>query len=357
MEPPRDFVIRMIDKMIKKISRIIHEEGFELWGSIPIQKSHTFAALKTWVSEGMHAGMDWMAKEESILKREFPQRLMPDATTLLVLGYSYAPALISNELLNDPSRGIIARYALYDDYHNVLRKKCEHIAEQLKKLCGKCEWKAYVDTGPLLEREWAHCAGLGFVGRNSNIIHHRLGSYIFLAELLLNVELPVMQVASRGSCAQCTNCMRDCPTQAIVRNRCVDARRCISYLTIEERGSIPEWVRPLMKNRIYGCDMCQEVCPWNRIAQPQQKNDFRVREELVAPQLSTLLFFDDDAFRTHFHGSPIKRAKREGFMRNIAVALGNWGSKEAYQLLQKIIGQDPSPLVREHAKWAIRQCK
>ncbi|MBI2411353.1 MAG: tRNA epoxyqueuosine(34) reductase QueG [Candidatus Kerfeldbacteria bacterium] len=338
---------------MEPVEKCIREAGFDLFGVLPVGASTTVDALKTWLGEGMHGTMDWMAREETVEKRSHPGKILPHAQSLITLAFQYTPYEIPAELLHDPSRGIIARYALYDDYHLVIQKKLQQLVEGLQREFGAFEWKAYVDTGPFLEREWAAAAGLGYIGRNSNLIHYQLGSYLFLAELLVSIPLPEFRRPERGSCARCVRCIDQCPTGAIVADKTIDARKCISYITIEHRGAIPEWIRPLMKNRIYGCDICQEVCPWNSGRAAQKKADFVVREDLVAPKLSTLLFFDDAAFRARFARSPIKRAKREGFMRNVAVALGNWKSDEARGLLNSIIEEDPSPLVREHAKWGL----
>lgn len=329
--------------------------GFELVGCLPIGKSTTTESLKQWLTAGMQGTMEWMARPDALAKRADPQLILPSAKSIIVMAYQYTPPMIPLHLLNDPSRGIIARYALYDDYHKVLEGKLAALAEQLRAQAGVVEWKAYVDTGPILEREWAEAAGLGFTGRNANLINYQKGSYLFLCELIVDVELPQMTQRKIGSCGTCHNCSKACPTGAIVDDRTIDARKCISYLTIEHRGSIPEWIRPLMKNRIYGCDICQEVCPWNSKPQAQHKPDFVVREDLVAPPLEVLLFFDDEAYRERFAKSPIKRAKREGFMRNVAIALGNWGTRDAQLLLRDMERRDPSLLVQEHVAWALSQ--
>lgn len=338
----------------ENIMDAVSKQGFELFGIVPIGPSETIPYFTEWLEAGMHGTMQWIERPDSTAKRENPAAILPGAQSIITVAFSYTPAPIPDELLNDPSRGIIARYALYDDYHVVIEKKLKQLAEGLQELYGSFGWKAYVDTGPFLEREWAARAGLGFIGRNSNLIHFKLGSYLFLAELLVDIELPEYTQKSRGSCARCTNCIDKCPTGAIVADKTIDARKCISYITIEHREAIPEWMRPLMKNRIYGCDICQEVCPYNASKAEQQKSDFQVREDLVAPKLADLLFFDDESFRQRFLRSPIRRAKREGFMRNVAVALGNWESDEAHALLNTIIEQDPSPLVRDHARWGLQ---
>lgn len=340
----------------EQLSAIVKSTGFDLFGILPVHASLTMPAFKEWLGEGMHGTMEWMSTERSVMRRGDPREIMPNAQSVITLAFKYTPEEIPDELLNDPSRGIIARYALYDDYHVVIEKKLKQLATELQKVYGAFEWKAYVDTGPFLEREWAQRAGLGFIGRNSNLIHYQLGSYLFLAEILVSIPLPAYTHRQIGSCGTCRNCVDKCPTGAINNDNTIDARKCISYITIEHRGAIPEWIRPLMKNRIYGCDICQEVCPWNRKPSAQQKKDFPVREDLVAPKLETLLFFDDESYRARFKKSPIKRAKREGFMRNIAIALGNWGTPEARAFLLEMQQKDPSPLVQEHVAWALRQC-
>jgi len=339
------------------VAELAAVQGFELYGCLPIGKSTTAESLRRWIAEGMQGTMEWMARPDAIAKRSDPALILPSAKSLIVMAYQYTPPQIPQELLNDPSRGIIARYALYDDYHTVIDRKLTAIAEELVRSAGVQKWKAYVDTGPILEREWAETAGLGFTGRNANVINYQKGSYLFLCEILVDVALPVVQHRKIGSCGTCHNCSAGCPTGAIVADRTIDARKCISYLTIEHRGSIPEWIRPLMKNRIYGCDICQEVCPWNGKPLAQQKSDFVVRADLVAPKLETLLFFDDESFRTRFAKSPIKRAKREGLMRNVSIALGNWGTSDARLLLQDILQKDHSQMVREHAQWALARIR
>lgn len=342
--------------MDTKLAAVFHQSDFDLVGILPIGESRTTETLEKWLADGKHGDMSWMAREDAVAKRADARKILPGAASLVSLAWKYTPPEIPDELLNDPSRGIIARYALYDDYHDVIKKALHRLAAGLQKQVGEFDYKAYVDTGPFLEREWANRAGLGYIGRNSNLIHYEMGSYLFLAELLVTADLPPHKEKVIGRCGSCTNCVDDCPTGAILDNRTIDARKCISYITIEYKGAIPEQLRPLMRNRLYGCDICQEVCPWNRSPSAQQKASFPVREDLVAPPLQDLLFFDDASFRERFRKSPITRAKREGFMRNVAVAAGNWGTPEARQLLREIEKNDESELVREHARWGLRQC-
>ncbi|MFH1426348.1 MAG: tRNA epoxyqueuosine(34) reductase QueG [Candidatus Kerfeldbacteria bacterium] len=337
-------------RTIQNVEQAVRQGGFDVFGVLPIGPSCTVPKLVEWIDAGMHGEMEWMAREDAVGKRADPTEILPNAQSILLLGFQYTPPLIPEELLNDPSRGIIARYALYDDYHDVVKKKLKVLAESLQQEFGEFDWKAYVDTGPFLEREWAERAGLGFVGRNSNLINFNLGSYLFLAEMIVSIDLPKWIGEGRGSCANCRNCIEACPTNAIVADKTIDSNRCISYLTIEHKGVVPKELRPLMRNRIYGCDICQEVCPWNATKKAADKSDFRVHEDRIAPKLETLLFFDEDSFRKRFRKSPILRAKREGFMRNVAIALNNWGAAEAKELLLAIRKKDPSELVRQHAE-------
>jgi epoxyqueuosine reductase len=215
-------------------------------------------------------------------------------------------------------------------------------------------YRAYVDTGPLLERELAGRAGLGFVGKNTNLIHPRLGSWIFLGEVLLDTEIaPGSRPSTGGTCGRCTRCLEACPTAAFPRPYVLDARRCISYLTIEHRGPIPRQLRPALGNRIFGCDICQEVCPWNkRFAQPTAEPAFQPSTDSMAPSLLELMALDEASFRQDFRASPIKRAKRRGLLRNVAVALGNWADPDATPVLSRAL-QDAEPLIRGHAAWAL----
>ncbi|MEJ2210289.1 MAG: tRNA epoxyqueuosine(34) reductase QueG, partial [Anaerolineae bacterium] len=257
-------------------------------------------------------------------------------------------------LRDDASRGVIASYAWGPDYHDLMLPRLEELAAVPGQPAAH---RAYVDTGPLLERALAAAGGLGFIGRNTNLIHPRLGSWLFLGEILMDVDLPPMAVSeseAAGTCGRCTRCLQACPTGAFAAPYVLDARRCISYLTIELKGPIPRELRPLVGNRIFGCDICQEVCPWNRrFARPSDPPPWPAPPpEAMAPPLLELLALDEEAFRRRFAGSPIRRAKRRGLLRNVAVALGNWGHPAAVPGLVRALG-DAEPLVRGHAAWAL----
>jgi epoxyqueuosine reductase len=266
---------------------------------------------------------------------------------------------------DDPARGVIARYARGHDYHDVIKDRLLELHRWIEACEERpVEGRAYVDTGPILEREMAVRAGVGWFGKNTMLIHPKQGSYFFLGLLLLDLDLDADAPFQEDHCGTCRSCLDACPTGALLGRDAsgapvMDAPRCISYLTIEHRGSIPVELRPLMGNRVYGCDICQEVCPWNeRFAQPSDESAYRAREGLDGPSLvdlaERLLSLDEKEFREAFRGSPITRAKRSGLLRNVCVALGNWGDAKATPILGQALA-DRDALVREHATWALEQ--
>jgi epoxyqueuosine reductase len=264
----------------------------------------------------------------------------------------------------DPSRGVVARYARGRDYHEVLKTRLLDLLEWIRGeaahrgLVSEVEGFAYVDTGPILERDLGNRAGLGWFGRNTMLIHPRRGSYFFLGLLLLDLPLPPDSPFEKDHCGSCRDCLSACPTGALLGRDergapVIDSRRCISYLTIELKGPIPRELRPALGNRIFGCDICQEVCPWNqRFALPGEEDAYRPRPDTDGPALLGLMELTEDEFSYRFSGSPIKRAKRRGFLRNVAVALGNWGSRQALPSLIAALS-DEEPLIRGHAAWAV----
>jgi len=260
-----------------------------------------------------------------------------------------------DEKQHDASLGFISRYAWGDDYHNIIHRKLKKLLNFIKSEAGKeVQGRGFVDTAPILEREMAYNAHIGWFGKNTNIINYEIGSWFFLSEILVDIELEYDEMPAKGSCGTCTRCIEACPTGALIAPYTLDARRCISYLTIEFKGSIPVELRPLLRNRIFGCDVCQEVCPWNRKAKPTNEPAFLTRINNIAPELLSLINLNDVEFRAKFKNSPIKRAKRRGFLRNVAVALGNWGNDRAVPALSRAL-QDEEPLIQEHAAWALEQ--
>jgi epoxyqueuosine reductase len=305
-------------------------------------------------------------------KRLNPHAVLPGARSLITLAVSYAqaedqcptPAPVrsigySTSNVQPPVKpvGVVARYARYKDYHDVLGAKLKALAEFVDQIGGpgtRSLW--YVDTGPVLERDLAQRAGLGFIGKHTNLISRRLGNWIFLCEILTTLELEV-DAPERNRCGSCTRCIAACPTGAIKAPFQLDARLCISYLTIELRGPIPIELRPAIGNRIFGCDDCLAVCPWNRFAGEGQMMKAHTRPELAAPDLLQLLSLDDAGFKRAFAGTPILRAKRRGLLRNVCVALGNIGNQSALPALREA-ASSAEPLIAEHAAWAVAEiCK
>ncbi len=318
---------------------------------------------RAWVEQGFHGEMAYLSQADSASKRLCPENLLPGLRSILVVGINYHTTPVARALMDDPSRGAIASYAWGIDYHTVLADKLSRLAASIAVLARQpVAHRAFVDTGPVLERELADRAGLGFLGKNTCLISPGIGSWLFLGELFLSLELPASLLSHRSknaarpsvlSCGRCSRCLQACPTGALVAPHVLDSRRCISYLTIELKGSVPRELRPLLGNRVFGCDVCQGVCPWNRrFARPTSEPGFAPGVDSIAPRLLDLLALDDDAFSRRFHGSPVRRARRRGLLRNAAVALGNWGSADAVPALVQAL-HDAEPLVRGHSAWAL----
>ncbi len=299
-----------------------------------------------WLADGRQAEMAWM--ERAPERRADPRMVLPGCRAVICLAMNYHPG-DSPFRESDPGGYRIARYAWNNDYHDLIEKRLREFADKLATLGG--QHKPYVDTGPVLERDFASDAGLGWNGKSTVQIHRRLGAWFFLAEVLTTLDLPPDEPFG-DHCGKCARCMEACPTRAITAPRRLDARRCISYLTIEHKGAIPEEFREAIGDRIYGCDECLEVCPWNRFAIVSREAAFHAREEAFSMRLRDFLELDDGAFRALFAKSPIKRIKRGRFLRNVCVALGNTGNGEDMPALRKA-AQDADPLVAEHALWAL----
>jgi epoxyqueuosine reductase len=356
--------------MKEKIEQLSRRLGFDLVGVLRLASAGRPTTLEhylAWLRAGHHGQMAYLARPDAVNKRGDMAHILPGIQSAVVVGVNYHTRPLPPGMVEDPSRGIVASYAWGDDYHDLLLPRLRQLAELVARELGQpVAYRAYVDTGPLLERELGARAGLGFVGKNTNLIHPRLGSWLLLGELLLTIPAaqddadkqpssgerpPDSPVA--GSCGRCTRCLDACPTGALVAPYVLDARRCISYLTVELKGPIARDLRPLMGNRIFGCDICQEVCPWNRkFARATAEAGFQPRPDGMAPPLLDLIALDEDGFRRRFRGSPVKRAKRRGLLRNVAVALGNWGHPAAVPALVRAL-QDAEPLIRGHAAWAL----
>ena len=309
------------------------------------------AELKRWLEAGHHGTMAWM--EERAHHRVSAQALWPEAKSAIALGMSYAPASDPLALANEPERARISVYAQGGDYHKTVKKALKALARFIVDAVPS-ELKVFVDTAPVMEKPLAQAAGVGWQGKHTNLVSREHGSWLFLGVILTELELEPDEPAEPGiHCGSCTRCLDACPTHAIGPGHRIDARKCISYLTIEHDGPIPEEYREAMGNRIYGCDDCLAVCPWNRFAEAASANRaFLPRAELAAPSLADLLRLDDAAFREMFAGSPIKRIGRDRMIRNCLVAAGNSGSAALARSVEPHLG-DPDPVVAEAAAWAI----
>jgi epoxyqueuosine reductase len=307
--------------------------------------------LQRWLAEGRQGEMDWIARNAE--KRFEPERVLANVKSIISLAVSYHGENPRSEIRN-PKSGVIARYARYPDYHDLLAPKLKALTAFVNER-GATNTRSlwYVDTGPILERDLAQRAGLGFVGKHTNLISRKLGNWIFLAEILTTLDIEP-DAPEKNRCGTCSRCITACPTHAITAPFQLDARLCISYLTIELKGSIPVELRPLIGNHIYGCDDCLAACPWNKFAREGSLMKSHARADLKSPDLLELLQLDEAAFKQRFSGTPILRTKRRGLLRNVCVALGNVGDQTALPALQKA-SEDPEPLIAEHARWAITQ--
>lgn len=332
---------------------------FDAVGIAPVHASEHAAAYHRWVAAGMHGEMAYLAREDAVAKRTDPALLVPSARSAVVVACNYFPEAEGDSTAADPARAVFARYARNDDYHDLLKQRLIALQEWINAELLPVGGRAYVDTGAVLERELAVRAGLGWFGRNTMLIRPRHGSYFFLGVVLLDVELAYDAPFARDHCGTCRSCVAHCPTGALLGRDetgapVMDARRCISYLTIEHRGPIPPELRPRIGNRVYGCDICQEVCPHNnaRFVQLCSEPAFHPRAGVHGAELIELMGMDQAEFSRRFKDSPVKRTKRRGLLRNVAVALGNWGSPEAAPVLVRAL-DDEEPLVRGHAAWAL----
>ncbi len=337
-----------------QIKRWGTELGFQQVGITDTALSEDEAWLLNWLDKGYHGEMAYMQHHGR--KRSRPQELLPGTLRIISTRLDYWPphAAAADELLQDSARAYVSRYALGRDYHKLVRKRLQELARRIETQVGDFGYRAFTDSAPVLEKALARNAGLGWIGKHTNLIDATGGSWFFLGELFTNLPLPVDPPAS-AHCGTCQVCIDSCPTGAIVAPYQLDARRCISYLTIELRGSIPEQLRPLLGNRIYGCDDCQLACPWNRFARPSGEADFLPRHTLDNATLVELFSWDEAEFLTRTEGTAIRRIGHECWLRNIAVALGNGpGTADTIAALQAR-REHASVLVREHVEWALRQ--
>lgn len=329
------------------------ELGFQQTGISDIDTGQHGQWLQDWLDAQYHGEMDYMQRHASL--RRHPDQLHPGTLRVISVRMDYLPGDTRMvEVLQQPSRAYVSRYALGRDYHKLIRRRLQQLAERIQQHIGPFGYRAFVDSAPVLERAFAEKSGLGWIGKNTMLINKRAGSWFFLGELFTDLPLPIDEPAS-AHCGSCTACLQVCPTQAFVGPQVLDARRCISYLTIELRGSIPLELRPLIGNRVFGCDDCQLCCPWNKFAAPTRETDFSPRHALDRAELLTLFAWTEDEFLRHTEGSPIRRIGHECWLRNLAVALGNAPRDTAIiSALQSRLNH-PSVLVREHVAWALQR--
>lgn len=345
----KDIDLTQVAKHIKKWGR---ELGFQQIGIAGIDLGESEARLLAWLEQGRMGEMDYMTRHGG--KRVRPAELVPGTLRILSARMDYLPEDQGRlrERLEDPATAFISRYALGRDYHKLMRTRLQRLAERITAEVGPCGHRAFVDSAPVLEKALAQNAGLGWIGKHTNLINSRAGSWFFLGELFVDLPLPLDQPET-DHCGRCHACLDACPTGAILAPYQLDARRCISYLTIELKGPIPEPLRPLIGNRIYGCDDCQLVCPWNRFARLTLERDFHPRQSLEATTLIALFAWDETEFQHRTEGSTIRRLGHLRWLRNLAVALGNAPPSPATIAALEARRNHASALVREHVVWAL----
>jgi epoxyqueuosine reductase len=333
-----------------KLEKIRHralELGFDGFGVAPPDVGESGEWFQQWLARHFDGEMQYMKRGEA--KRLDLDLVLPGVKSVICLSTSYFTTPRTLDYLEEPETGDISNYALNLDYHDLIQPRLRQLENCLAEVFPDCQTKSYVDTGPVLEKPLAEKAWLGWIGKHTNLLTEGVGSYYFLSEILVDVALPLSE-AAEDHCGTCTACIDICPTGAIVAPYVLDARKCISYLTIELKGAIPHEYRKALGNRIYGCDDCQIVCPWNSYAVATEEPAFQEREGVKG--LIELMQLDDEGFRSRFRKSPVKRIKRRGLLRNVAVALGNSGQLEAVPVLTQALS-DAEPLIRSHAVWAL----
>ncbi len=345
----------MAASLAERVKEKARELGFSVAGIVGAQPGRSLDAYLQWLAQEYHGQMGYMARPDRVERRQDLNVILPGVRSLVCVGLDYATLAPPPEITDDPARGRISNYAWGVDYHDVMTPRLKELAAWLAAEGGaEVSSRVYVDTGAILEREHAAAAGLGFVGKNTMLIRPRRGSWFFLGELLTTLPLePDPLPAAMPGCGSCRRCLDACPTAAFPQPYVLDARRCISYLTIELKAWIPRELRPLMGNWVYGCDVCQLVCPFNRFARATAEPSFYPASwDAVMPPLPELLALDEETFIARFAHSPIKRIRRERLVRNACVAAGNWGSRDALPALLPLLA-DESALVRGHAAWAV----
>ncbi|MGH7492377.1 MAG: tRNA epoxyqueuosine(34) reductase QueG [bacterium] len=335
--------------LTQKLKAYASALGCDLVGVAPVRAFQELDFFPEWLAAGYAGEMEYLQRQ--LPKRLDPCQILPDAKSVVVIGVNYHSDHPLSTALEDDERGWISRYAWGEDYHHMLAEKLEKLDAFLRnEAAPDYQSKYYADTGPVLDRVFAKYAGLGWFGKNTNLINQRMGSWFFIGELITNLVLEI-DAPPPDRCGTCRRCLDACPTNAFVAPYVLDSKRCISYLSIELRGAIPEELRPDMGHHVFGCDICQDVCPWNRKAPVTKEPAFMPRENMFAPALAELAELDEPAFRARFRRSPLKRAKWRGFMRNVLVAMGNSGQKQYRRIIVRFLGHTDGMLA-ETAAWA-----
>jgi epoxyqueuosine reductase len=334
-------------QLAKKLKSEAYRLGFCLAGITTPDTPESYPKYQQWIEMGLHAEMGYLATERGLARRQDPRRILLECQSILMLAIPYFPP--------NPSGGSVAAYAYGADYHDTLKPLFRQLVAFLEKEAGEAirnRW--YTDTGPVLERDLASRAGLGWIGKNSMLINPQHGSTFFLAEILLGIELPPDPPFIADHCGSCTRCLEACPTACIRPDRTIDSSRCLSYLTIENKGAIPTELRPLLGEWLFGCDVCQQVCPWNRFAAQEGAPAFKARPDFPPDDLANELSLTPEDFNRKFKETPVKRSKRRGYLRNLAVVIGNRAFIGNIPALIRALA-DPEPLIRQHAAWALGQ--
>ncbi|MGZ8189942.1 MAG: tRNA epoxyqueuosine(34) reductase QueG [Methylococcaceae bacterium] len=341
-------------KLALHIKQWGQELGFQQTGITHTDLAEAETHLQNWLTKNFHGEMDYMLRHGN--KRSRPDLLQPGTLSIISVRMNYLPESTTaiTQALDDPISAYVSRYALGRDYHKLMRNRLQTLADKIQSETGVFGYRAFVDSAPVLEKAIAEKAGLGWIGKHSNLINRKAGSWFFLGEIYTDLPLPADNTAT-AHCGACNACLDICPTQAIVAPYQVDARRCVSYLTIELHGSIPVALRPLIGNRIYGCDDCQIICPWNRFAKITDEKDFNPRHQLNTRQLLDVFAWSEGTFLSKTEGSAIRRIGHERWLRNIAVALGNAPTSELIIDALKAMLSHSSEIVREHVQWALSQ--
>lgn len=344
-----DFVL-----LAQQIKLWARELGFQDAGITGIDLSEHEAYLKSWLAKGFHGEMGYLADHGN--KRSRPDELVPSTISIISVRMDYLPGdTQAVKVLQSSSQAYISRYALGRDYHKVIRKRLAKLANKITEVAGHFGYRAFVDSAPVLEKALAEKAGLGWIGKNTLLLNSKAGSWFFLGELYTNLPLPIDAPQATKHCGSCQACLDICPTDAFVGPFQLDARKCISYLTIELKGAIPEALRPKIGNRVFGCDDCQLVCPWNKFAKPTQETDFLPRHKLDSSDLTTLFLWTEEQFLSATEGSPIRRTGYKGWLRNLAVGLGNAATTPEVIAALNSRKDFPNDMVREHVLWALKQ--